>query len=214
MSISDYEIMGGVGYGSDWVSMNTIKDIKSLILNEQPVPTIERQWKPQSFAAGVGTELPTFYNPYLPIKQEPMGRNYTPDQFGSSQPLGLATQNWYNYPDWNSNNSQDSITNANSLAVEDYFQRDTTRYGDQVSINNFTPMSTRLNAYDALSTSLGGIKEKMSDSIQDAIVIANSNYNILIILLFIVFIIVSYLQHRQILKLQKIIGRVLTPKHK
>jgi hypothetical protein len=211
MSISDYEIMGGIGYGGDGVSMN-LSDIKSLILSEQPVPTKESYWKPTPFAAGAELGRPRYIDPYEPIEQEPMGRSYRPDSVGYS---GKKT-NPYEYPAWNPDApitgiayERDSIAGSNSLAVEDYFQTETARFGDSRSINESMPKDGRLNAYDLFSASISGIKEKMTDTINDSLNAAQVNYNILIVLLFIVFIVVAYLQHRQIVKLQKIIGKSL-----
>lgn len=213
MSISDYEIMGGIGYGGDGVSMN-VGDIKSLILSEQPVPTLEPRWRPTPFAAGAGLGLGYPNQPYIPPNQEPMGRSYRPDQFGFS---GTKTD-YYNYPSWNPDApitgiayERDSIAGSNSLAVEDYFQTETARFGDNRSVNSEMPRSGQLNAYDLLTASMTGIKEKMTDTINDSLSTAVNNYNILIILLFVVFIVVAYLQHRQIVKLQKIIGKSMRP---
>ena len=218
MSLSDYEIMGGIGYGGDGVSMNTMADIKSLILSEQPFPTRVPRKMPQPFAAGAGLGRPQFQDPWIPPNQEPMGRSYRPDRFGSSP--GTNSGTYYQYPPWNPNDpisgiayEPDSIAGSNSLAVENYFQTETARFGNNESVNRVMPPDGRANAYDLWS--LGGIKavkEHLTDGLAEATQIASNNYNILIIMLFIVFIVVAYLQHRQIQKLQKIIGRVVAPK--
>ncbi len=215
MSLSDYEIMGGIGYGEDKVSQfyyGDPGDIKSLILNEQPVPTAIKRWKPtpdqawSPFAAGVGLGRPMYTDPYLPVNQEPMGRSYRPDQFGSTKP---AINN-YEYPAWNPEDpvsgikfERDAIAGSNSLAVENYFQTETARFGANESINKLMPPDGRQNAYDLIS-----IKEHFGDIAN----VASNNSNILIILMFIVFIVIAYLQHRQIVKLQKIIGKAVANK--
>jgi hypothetical protein len=209
MSLSDYEIMGGIGYGEDIVSTSfygDAGDIKSLILNEQPVPTTVKRYIPTPFKAGTELGRPMFSNPYQPINQSPMGRSYRPDQFSYSKP---AINN-YEYPEWNPDDpfsgikfEHDNIAGSNSLAIEDYFQTETSKFGESKSINKTMPQDGRQNAYDLIT--LGKIKEHFADIATTA----GNNSNILIILMFIVFIVVAYLQHRQIVRLQKIIGKAM-----
>jgi hypothetical protein len=210
MSLSDYEIMGGIGYGGDTNFYGDPGDIKSLILNEQPFPTKEPTWKPVPFAAGAGLGFSAPRTPYAPINQEPMGRSYRPDQFG----LSGSGQTYYKYPEWNPDGpvsgikfERNTIAGSNSLAVEDYFQTETARFGDNVSVNKSMPLDGRSNAYDLIT--LQALKEHFTNNINDAAQLASNNYNILIIMLFIVFIVIATLQHRQIQKLQKIIGKAI-----
>jgi len=209
MSLSDYEIMGGIGYGEDKISMSYYGDpgdIKSLILNEQPVPTAIKRYTPTPFKAGAGLGRPMYVDPYAPVNQSPMGRSYRPDQFGYSKP---AINN-YDYPAWDPEDpisgikfERDGIAGSNSLAVENYFQTETARFGSNDPINKSMPLDGRQNAYDLIT--LGKIKEHFTDMTN----LASNNSNILIILMFIVFIVVAYLQHRQIIRLQKIIGKAM-----
>lgn len=210
MSLSDYEIMGGIGYGGDGVSMGSYDDIKSLILNEQPFPTREPHWKPTPFAAGAGLGRPFPNQPYIPINQEPMGRSYRPDQFGYTG----TKRSSYEYPEWNSEDpisgikfERNTIAGSNSLAVEDYFQTETASFGDNVSVNKSMPLDGRSNAYDL--SSFKALKEHFATNLNEAAQLASNNYNILIIMLFVVFIVIAYLQHRQIQKLQKIIKKAV-----
>ena len=84
---------------------------------------------------------------------------------------------------------------------------ETARFGDNVSVNKSMPLDGRSNAYDLIT--LQALKEHFTNNINDAAQLASNNYNILIIMLFIVFIVIATLQHRQIQKLQKIIGKAI-----
>lgn len=220
MATSDYEIIGGIGYGDDHSSNF---DFKALLLKEGATENGDypiKPWTPQPFAAN-GTVMTR--EPYHPIEQEPMGYNYRPDSVQYSE----KSKNYYQYPKWNPNNpitgieyEKNRITNGNALAVENAFQTETARYGGRLDINRTAGIDQAYNSYDGrtslimdikntITNAIGGAKEKMTDLAD--VDIGNTNI-ILIFMLFIVFVLIAYLQNNQINRLQNMLNDVLMRK--
>lgn len=210
-SLTDGEIMGDIGYGNDLFATDTSLDIRALLANDSRVES-------------------SFMN-YQPIRQEPAGRNYRPDQFGTSD-IG--------YPRWDPNDpingniyESGKLRSGNSSPVENSFQTamQSQRWDQDISND---PNSMSANTYDTSrhnyypndnDTGLGsrfdmsklfagGKKENMTSpsllSLWDNSIADVSNTTVLIILMFILFIIVAYMQNAQIQRLQNMVERIIT----
>lgn len=230
MSLTDYEIMGGIGYGSDPLAG---MDLRAAMI-EQAFPPLVKPRHVVPFNVGLDG-LSTYRERYQPIEQEPMGRSYRPDQFSSSE----LNYNYYKYPAWNKDDpvygikyEYDSIKNSNALAVENAFQTETARYGGNENVNRIAGHDQRMNSYSRYDASnlanatpksdevaallsppnyRAGLVERFQSGLDSGVEYCQNNTTILlIILMFLVFVIVAYLQNNHIKRLQKMLKHVLT----
>ena len=212
MSITDYEIMGGVGYGSDPLAG---MDLRAAIA-EQAFPNVlnktfyERRNEVPFKADGKSTML----EQYQPIQQEPMGRNYRPDQFKSSE----YSYDYYKYPAFNENDTiygidfDRSYARSNALAVESAFQTENARYGGQIDINRFADKKNNSDDITSRARAPATIGSSIENFVGSTVDFCKDNNNItivLIVMMFLIFVIVSYLQSCHITQLQKMLKRVL-----
>jgi hypothetical protein len=204
---SDGEIMGGLGFGDDEYpsSYNYHTDF-SLYSN------------------GSG---PLNKDPYLPIENEKMGRDWASSEFGSSDP---KSTNPYEY--------RDVYTPKDFMLRDDYYldSPNAPRSKNGKPFNNISPMPSRakidnsatvkeylmtnfptfhsidpMTGEPAATGAAGGtvVARVPNGSCQrkPQIQPGTSNYvfMIFIVMVFVLLIIMSYLQHTQIIKLYKII---------
>jgi hypothetical protein len=149
------------------------------------------------------------YNQYQPLRQEPAGRNYRPDQF-PSQNIG--------YPAWDADDPMRGIMYENSKLN---FSTPEQRF---VSTRpNPQPLTQDPNAIDYVTRELPpkavnndfGIgnwvlntKERMTSSSVPQMVADISHSTIMMVLIFILFIVIAYLQNQQIGRLQSMVERL------
>lgn len=238
MLLTDAEIMGGIGYGNDMFGSQHF-DIKSLLYDNdktRPVTIGYGSFKSSSDYDGKVTWDPNGYNsiykdPYNPINQEPMGRSYRSDQVGSSE----YKINYYadGYPKWNPNDPiagikyENNINHSNALAVENYFQTEQQQFGQNEDINIIKSKRAALNSYNNSSLDNNqNVIMKNNMNMRNDMDIANllekaflggkehfnssgNTFSMFFILLFIVFIVIAYIQNSQIQHLQKLLSTTL-----
>jgi hypothetical protein len=215
MSLTDSEISGGIGYGNDQFG-NDIEptDMRALLFGP-PSPSIHEYGS-----------APLVRDGYQPLRQEPAGRSFRPDQLMSS----VNPRTFYHYPAWDPDDPVSGIKfepgtryPTQTFPPENALQTAMQASGSWRDISrDISPQvdpTAAYNSYNAISKeSKDGMRNNdfgigellMSRGIKEAMISARdtvlgNNTMILFVLLFILFIVVAYLQQQNIQRLQGIV---------